>query len=85
MFRLNLRYKFLLFTITIIVILLISSHIITSVLVDQNLQERLAFLVGKAREKYNVWEADKMEELRANAGRLANSVWLKDALQYEDP
>ena len=85
MFRLNLRYKFLLFNITIIFILLISSHLITSILVDQNLQERLTLLVEKAREKYSVWEADKVEELRANARRLSNSDWLKDSLNFPDP
>lgn len=85
MFRLNLRNKVLLFTITIIIILLISSHLITSVLVDQNLQERLSLLVGKAREKYSVWEADKKDELSISARRLANSEWLKKALDYPDP
>lgn len=82
--RLSLRLKVLLFTMTIIVILLIISHLITSTLVAQNLEEQLRLRAKAALENFNVWRSVRLEKLYDRARLLANSPWLIDACQYPD-
>ena len=83
--RLSLRAKVLIFTMAIIAILLVTSHLVTSTLVANSLRDRLERRALHAAEGLGEWIATRSERIGARAQMLASSDWLHSAVDWRDP
>ncbi len=83
--RLSLRAKVLIFTMAIIAILLVTSHLVTSTLVANSLRDQLERRALHAAESLGEWIATRSERIGARAQMLASSDWLHSAVDWRDP
>ena len=83
--RLNLRAKVLIFTLAIIVILLITSHLATNTLVASSLREQLEKRADLAVENLNEWLSAQKERIYATAQILSESEWLINDTDWNIP
>lgn len=83
--KFNLRAKVLIFTLSIIVILLITSHLATNTLVANNLQAQLEKRADLAIENLSEWLSARKEQVSSTAQILADTDWLKNDVDWFVP
>jgi signal transduction histidine kinase len=84
-FKLNLRAKVLIFTLGVVVMLLVTSHLATSTLVADNLREQLERRATQAMENLGEWLSARKEQIYSTAQILADSDKMRYNVDWEVP
>jgi two-component system NtrC family sensor kinase len=85
MIRLSLRAKVLLFTVAIVAILLLTSHLVTNTLVASGLREQLEKRAQQSVDNFGEWISARKEQILATARNLAESDVLPRAVDWTEP
>ncbi|HUX06410.1 MAG TPA: ATP-binding protein [Acidobacteriota bacterium] len=85
MIRLNLRAKVLIFTLAIVAILLLTSHLVTNTMVASGLREQLEKRAEMSVGNFWEWLSSRKEQILTTARNLAESDTLPRAVDWTEP
>jgi len=85
MIRFNLRAKVLIFTVALVAILLVTSHLVTNTMVAAVLRQQLERRASRSVDNFSEWISARKEKIFTTARNLAESGVLPVAVDWTEP